>query len=278
LDESKVVKQKTGHYQFNGLELPLRTFAGARAARVIHPARQHIPSHTHDWACVTLPVVGHGKEEYDGGQSRIEGPFGIIHPPRAAHADTISEYGLETVSIQFDPRWLAGSGLSIGLDRTLSCISGRSRAAARRLAAIWTSKATAEGALRNELAQFVYLAANDEADRIPSWLAHVVQSLHSENETTAQLARRLNLHPAWLARAYRAATGEGLGDAIRRTKVQRAVSMIRTSRAPLAQIAATAGFCDQSHMNRCFAAVIGRTPLQVRSETGSLTSFCRNDE
>jgi len=26
------------------------------------------------------------------------------------------------------------------------------------------------------------------------------------------------------------------------------------------------GFCDQSHMNRCFAAVLGRTPLQVRRE------------
>ena len=35
------------------------------------------------------------------------------------------------------------------------------------------------------------------------------------------------------------------------------------------EIAVAAGFCDQSHMNRCFRAVLGRTPLVVRGEIGA---------
>ena len=39
----------------------------------------------------------------------------------------------------------------------------------------------------------------------------------------------------------------------------------------LADIAAATGFCDQSHMNRGFREVMGRTPAQVRSAKLGLT-------
>ena len=35
---------------------------------------------------------------------------------------------------------------------------------------------------------------------------------------------------------------------------------------PAAQVAAAAGFCDQSHMHRAFRGLVGRTPLEVRIE------------
>ena len=33
----------------------------------------------------------------------------------------------------------------------------------------------------------------------------------------------------------------------------------------LAQIATQAGFCDQSHMNRAFRRIVGRTPGKIRA-------------
>jgi len=80
------------------------------------------------------------------------------------------------------------------------------------------------------------------------------------------IARRLDLHPAWLARAYRHATGEGLHETVRRRRVEQACILLRRSDRPLAEIALAAGFCDQSHMNRGFRATLGRTPAQVRAE------------
>ena len=60
--------------------------------------------------------------------------------------------------------------------------------------------------------------------------------------------------------------GEGVGETRRRRRVETASALLRNTRLPLAEVALAAGFCDQSHMNRCFAAVLGRTPLQVRRE------------
>jgi AraC family transcriptional regulator len=48
--------------------------------------------------------------------------------------------------------------------------------------------------------------------------------------------------------------------------VERAALLLRGGRAALAEVAVAAGFCDQSHMNRAFRAVLGRTPLEVRRE------------
>jgi transcriptional regulator GlxA family with amidase domain len=60
--------------------------------------------------------------------------------------------------------------------------------------------------------------------------------------------------------------GEGLGDMRRRRRVAAAVGRLRYGDEPLCDVAVAAGFCDQSHMNRNFAEVLGRTPLQVRQE------------
>jgi AraC family transcriptional regulator len=52
--------------------------------------------------------------------------------------------------------------------------------------------------------------------------------------------------------------------------VERATALLRYGRNGLADIAIAAGFCDQSHMNRAFHAVLGRTPLEVRREAALL--------
>jgi AraC-like DNA-binding protein len=85
----------------------------------------------------------------------------------------------------------------------------------------------------------------------------------------------LSLHPAWLARAYRAWRGEGIAETVRRRLVERAVLKLRSGGASLADVAAECGFCDQSHMNRAFRSVLGRTPLEVRREAALLRPLAR---
>jgi transcriptional regulator GlxA family with amidase domain len=69
-----------------------------------------------------------------------------------------------------------------------------------------------------------------------------------------------------MTQAYRSAVGEGIRETARRAKVEVAATMLRQTAIGAADIAAAAGFCDQSHMIRCFLSVLGRTPLQVRAE------------
>ena len=84
------------------------------------------------------------------------------------------------------------------------------------------------------------------------------------------LARDLGRHPAWLGAAYARAMGESLPAAAARFRVERAAQLLRETQQPSALIAASAGFCDQSHMIRTFHRVLRRTPSEVRSERNQL--------
>jgi AraC family transcriptional regulator len=101
----------------------------------------------------------------------------------------------------------------------------------------------------------------------PRWLDDFDAGLDADEPapSTAALAKRFDLTTSWIARAYRHWRGEGMGEALRRRRVERAAVLFETRDAGLADIALDAGFCDQSHMNRAFKRILGRTPAAVRA-------------
>jgi AraC family transcriptional regulator len=46
--------------------------------------------------------------------------------------------------------------------------------------------------------------------------------------------------------------------------VRRAIGPLAENMAPLSEVAVAAGFYDQSHMNRVFRRMVGRTPGEYR--------------
>ena len=255
---------------FHGLEIPLRSVGGASAAQVVHGHGQVIEPHRHDWACITLPVLGRATETWDGGEAHIGGLGVLVHPAGACHTDYVGDEGLETVSIQFDPRWLSRFGFRLQLETSVWRVAAPGR---RELVRIWSRPGTSDANLAEATASFLHRLVSAESVAPPQWLKHVTKELDDgEQVVTAALAAQLDLHPAWLARAYRAAVGEGIQEAVRRRRVGRAVQLLRRTDLPLAQVAVDCGFCDQSHMTRDMRTLIARTPLQVRSERALLES------
>ena len=252
--------------RFHGVEVALRSFGGARASRVLHAGNQKIDTHKHDWVCITVPLVGSGLEVFEGGEARIDGPCAILHPAGSYHGDEIGPFGLETFSIQFDPEWLGcGPGLKSG--RSTAWVGGGAAAVARRLAEAWNDPDRTESEVKDVTAEFVRRASAPVPVATPAWIERIrEETCGIQDLSTAELARRVGLHPVWVARSYRRAMGEGLADARRRHRVAAAAQRLRGSNELLADVAAASGFCDQSHMNRNFLEVLGRTPLQVREE------------
>ena len=96
---------------FDGLEIELHRFAGARVLRVVHPGEQRIEEHRHDWAYIGLYTAGRYRERYDGGEADMSGPCAVLHPAGRPHADVVEAEGLETLTIEFDPAWLRLHGI-----------------------------------------------------------------------------------------------------------------------------------------------------------------------
>jgi transcriptional regulator GlxA family with amidase domain len=112
------------------------------------------------------------------------------------------------------------------------------------------------------------LRANHESKReFPTWVDTVIRRLRENTTVKAcDLAREVQRHRSWLGAAYKRATGEGILETAARFRVERAARLLREADLSSACIAAEAGFCDQSHMNRTFRRVLGRRPSTVRSD------------
>ena len=252
--------------RFKGLEIELHRHPGARVLRVVHPGEQEIEEHQHDWAYIGLYTAGRYVERYDGGEADMSGPCAVLHPAGRPHADSVHDSGLETLTIEFDLAWLRVHGFSGRLDRSRVWSGGPVGLAARRLAAMLATPAAGEATLGCATARFLEQALTIDPAEPAGWFGNARHLVSDQSGSTADLARRLALHPAYVARAYRHAAGEGIGEALRRRRVEQASALLRRTQLPLAEVAIAAGFCDQSHMNRCFSAVLGRSPLRVRQE------------
>lgn len=252
-------------------EIELLNFSGARVVRMIDGSNAHVAEHAHDWPVLSIFVLGSCDNRSIAGESTIASPSAVFYRAGAAHENRVGRYGYEQIQMEFDPRWLRSVD-TLHADPVRHWIGGPVAAAARALATLWSRPDAGEAAVVGATEEFFRRAMAHRDAKRPAWMQHVAQRLQSDVvPTTRELARELGLHAGWLAEAYRDAAGEGLHETVRRRRVAIATSLLRHSDRPPADIAATAGFCDQSHMIRSLRALLGRTPTQIRAEWNALT-------
>lgn len=100
-----------------------------------------------------------------------------------------------------------------------------------------------------------------------AWLRRVRERIDDRPEappTTRELAADAGVHPVYVARAFRAAFGIGIGEYARLVRAEHARRMLTRASTPLARLALSAGYSDQSHMTREMRRFLGVTPIAVR--------------
>jgi AraC-like DNA-binding protein len=242
----------------------LRSFSGACIRRVIDRSHACVPEHAHDWPVLSLFVIGSYLNETEVGERFICGPSAVFYRAGARHRNTTAAVGFEQIEIEFDPAWL-GSGLLPSLPVTL-WVGGRVGTEARYLAHACEVAASAIR-LRSALQRFLEVVSRQPQRQLASWIGPMTRRLREDTTLRiSDLATEAHRHPSWVGSAYRHATGEGLQDTVARFRVEHAARLLRETGQPYAAIAIDAGFCDQSHMNRTFRRVLGRSPGAVRED------------
>ena len=103
----------------------------------------------------------------------------------------------------------------------------------------------------------------EQGSVLDGWLERVHERLHATLDrplTLAHLAREAGVHRVHLGRAFRARYGESLGAYHRRVRIEWAAGQLLLEGASIGDIAASAGFADQSHFTRIFRQVKAVTP------------------
>jgi AraC-like DNA-binding protein len=97
----------------------------------------------------------------------------------------------------------------------------------------------------------------------PAWLIHLHHELAEQSLAEVDIAaraREAGRHPVTASREFKRHFGVTITEHAMRQSVRRALVSLMHSDDDLAGIALSAGFYDQSHMNRVFRRVTGRTP------------------
>src|SRR5262249_23241845 len=152
-----------------------------------------IDPHRHDWPVLAIYRLGAYREEIDGVCKAFDGPSVVFHPAGAEHADEVTDAGLETVSMSFDPAWLEPEARALLPDRSWSRAAGLAALAAGKLASLWLRSHETDTSIRTATSRFVKDSIFAPQPQRPPWVNG------ANLDTAAQ-----NLHPAWVARAYRA--------------------------------------------------------------------------
>ncbi|MBV8144919.1 MAG: helix-turn-helix transcriptional regulator [Gammaproteobacteria bacterium] len=242
----------------------LPSFSGARIRRVIDRSHACVPEHAHDWPLLSLFVMGSYLNHTELGQRFICGPSAVFYRAGAAHRNATAAVGFEQIEIEFDPSWLGSPLLP---DRPVTLWTGGAAARQARTLARVCGTDPSEQHLRAAIRQLLEVAHRQAAPRPPEWMDAIARRLREDARLRiGELALQARRHPSWLGSAYRHATGEAVQETAARLRVESATHLLRETGQPLSSIALDAGFCDQSHMNRSFRRVLGRSPATVRLE------------
>lgn len=106
-----------------------------------------------------------------------------------------------------------------------------------------------------------------ESHKKPIWVSEINAILNdqfSDNLTLDYLSKILNIHPVHLSRDFSKYFHSGLGEYIRKLRIQKSLQLISQKNLDLTSIAFDCGFSDQSHFTRSFKEINGINPSEYR--------------
>jgi len=235
-----------------------------------HAPRMIVPRHVHENAYLCVVVAGGFELET---HSRVACPPGsvVAYPAGGPHANRFGETAGRCVNLHFGTSWMRDAALRDWLADFRHASLGEHAPGVRRLA---REMAARDGAAAlGVTAAAIELVAEAMRARpplaAPGAVRRVVDLLEADlanAPSLAGLAREAGLHPSHLARSFRAALGETIGEYVRRRRVEQSLRALARPELSLAEIAAEAGFADQAHFGRVFKRHFGTTPGARRRE------------
>ena len=238
-----------------GLPAPVRHYGGSAggrepvsggAYRTRHERGATLATHRHRAAYAALVLDG------DYTESSLDGPLPcapgtlVLHPAYHAHGDRFGRLGASALNIE-----LADAGTAIAASAWRVHDLGEAREVFERCP--------------QRLPELLALATPQPVAGLPDWQAELLRRMADGDEEIALLARRLGVSAEHASRAFSRSHGMSPRALRREARWRRALQLLGGS-LPLAQIAASAGFADQSHLHRIVVAHAGCTPAQLRRQ------------
>jgi AraC family transcriptional regulator len=236
--------------------------------------RTMIPEHSHHRTFMSFVLNGGWQEWYGAGQSRVRRPHTLaIHPAGEVHSEQIGDTGSRAFHVEFSEDWLRRlDDHAVVLAGSLHVENGPLIWLALRLYAEFRrpeeiSRLVIEGIVLESVGELARETVELPKHQAPGWLLQadeILRSRFTRQLSLPEIAKEVGVHPVHLTRTFRRYFNCSIGERLRDLRIQCACRELATSNRPLAEIAISAGFCDQSHLSRAIRRRTGLTPSVLR--------------
>jgi AraC family transcriptional regulator len=255
----------------NTLKLPSLTLTES-----LHAPNLTIPPHVHHTASICLSLTGEAIEFIKHNRLVMQPGCAIIRGPEVKHANQYGAFPHRGFMIELENRWLdTCRHFSSVFEGHRLYAGGPVPALALRIyheSRIKDSVAPVivEG-LVLEMLGHASRSLSKTPVRAPRWLTQARDLLHgrfNDSVNLVEIANTVGVHPTHLARTFKKHFRSTVGEYVRRLRLDWAMRQLSESEDSIAEIAAAAGFYDQSHFSHLFKQHTGFTPAEFRAAQG----------
>jgi AraC family transcriptional regulator len=247
---------------------------------VLHASRfqslDHVGRHRHNDAYACFLAGGPLREKVGGRSWSHRSLTLIVHPAGEEHEDVFKGPGL-CVNLKITSAWIrANLENPTAWEERRAFDHGPLLFLGLNLFRIYNRRDLGSVSLDiEELAAELLSVGRVLAPRrhVPARISHVVERLEAEPScppTLSECARLADVHPVYLARAFRKSYGMSLGEYQRQAKLRQAVTLLSSTDLAISDIASDCGFFDQSHLTKLLRRSTGFTPNNLRRSYGAL--------
>ncbi len=229
---------------------------------------QDVHEHSHDGAHLVL-AIDEGYVSAAVGAQTESAPMTLVYnPPGTLHRDRFAVAGGRFVSID-----IANDLVPDGIIDPIIVTDRGALFTATRLSTLMSGQNADATELEDELLGLVADLKRPAISSIhaPDWLGAAADAMSDMSGDSGlqvrQIAQTVGVHPVHLARAFRKHLGCSPATYLRHSRLTKATGML-SRQERLAEVAAAAGFADQSHMTRTFQRDYGTTPARFRESFG----------
>jgi AraC family transcriptional regulator len=233
---------------------------GTTAGSIAETEHPHavVPPHSHPQATFCLVMRGEIRECASGSTS-VHGENALIFRyPQERHANEFGAGGARCFNVLVDPGLLEKAPPAMTHLAAAAPVMKRLTRELRR----GPSALVVEGLLYQLIGEACRHPAR-AASGVAIAASEIIRERFTGPMSVQSLAQELGVHPVHLMRAFRKEFGTTLVEAVRILRIGHAKDLLRGSR-PIADIALTSGFADQSHFTKVFRRATGTTPRRYR--------------
>jgi AraC family transcriptional regulator len=258
----------------SGTAMAMRKLPGFRVIETKYGSGLELPRHYHENAFLSYVVEGPYSESYGGSASVMCQPGTLRYLPPGQKHSNVFRTGAVCLLVEIEPAALERvAAHTKTLERPGEIQSIVSSWLAQRLYHEFRNGdpialLSLEGILLEILAEGARHAGGSGPVRmVPLWLRTAREYLESNflrSLSLAEVSTVAGVHRVHLSREFRRHFAITVGEFLRRKRVEHACHLVSKTNEPLADVAMTCGFSDQSHFSATFRRQVGLTPGRFR--------------